>query len=216
MYNFILTASRNDYAFLLAIPVLIVFVQGNPTGIDKPYSNSYSNYAGPIQSSFFSSSSSPPLPAILPKSIADVNFVAVGDWDCSPDTLNTVKNIKSKNPEMILSLGDNSYETTADCWLKIVDPIDEKMKIVIGNHDTESESLLTQYTNHFNLTRQYYSFNHKNVHFLVMSTQLPYQEDSRQYTFVRNDLAHAASDPDVHWIIVSFHKLAYTSMDIRI
>jgi aldose sugar dehydrogenase len=110
MYNFILTASRNNYDFLLAIPVLIVFVQGNPTGIDKPYSNSYSIYAEPIQSdnSFFSSSSSPPLPTILPKSITDVNFVAVGDWDCS---LN--KNLLMNNAPEI------NYKNTNHTGLKV-------------------------------------------------------------------------------------------------
>ena len=120
----------------------------------------------------------------------------------------------TNNPELILALGDFSYKKTADCWLKIVDQIDEKMKIVIGNHDVETESQLSQYMNHFNLTSQYYSFNHKNIHFLVMSTELPYQEDSEQYNFVKNDLNKASSDPNIHWIIVSFHKVAYTSISL--
>src|SRR5688500_13813653 len=59
--------------------------------------------------------------------IPDFNFVAVGDWGCTPNTINTVTNTESRNPELVISLGDFSYEDTGDCWFQIVDPIDEKM-----------------------------------------------------------------------------------------
>lgn len=57
----------------------------------------------------------------------------------------------------------------------IVNLVDEKMKISIGNHEDEynsntSLSLLNQYMYHFGLTKQYYSFNYQNIHFVVMST----------------------------------------------
>ncbi|HYX56645.1 MAG TPA: metallophosphoesterase, partial [Nitrososphaeraceae archaeon] len=135
------------------------------------------------------------------------NFAAAGDWACTSDTINTVKNIIYKNPELILGLGDYSYENTADCWLNIVNLIDEKMKISIGNHEDEynsnsSLSLLNQYMSHFGLTKQYYSFNYQNIHFVVMSTELPLEEGSEQYNFVNSDLANAASDPNVDWIVV--------------
>ena len=35
----------------------------------------------------------------------------------------------SKKVELVLGLGDYSYEDTADCWLDIMEPIDQKMKI---------------------------------------------------------------------------------------
>lgn len=54
----------------------------------------------------------------------DFNFIAVGDWSCNPNTQKVVDNIITKDPELVLNLGDNSYEATADCWLKIVDPLD--------------------------------------------------------------------------------------------
>src|ERR671910_293573 len=38
------------------------------------------------------------------------NFVAVGDWDCIDETEDTVDNIIDKNPELILALGDLSYD----------------------------------------------------------------------------------------------------------
>jgi aldose sugar dehydrogenase len=208
---------RNNSCGLIVLLILTVILNGNFGGIDKSYNSRYID-AEPVQSNsstFSSPSSSPPLsPTTPPQILPDFNFTAVGDWGCTPDTVDTLENILTYNPGMVLSLGDFSYKRTADCWFKIVDPIDEKMKIVIGNHDTETESLLSQYMNHFNLTNQYYSFDHKNIHFLVMSTEIPYEENSEQYNFVKNDLTKAALDPDINWIIVSFHKVAYSSKSL--
>ena len=146
------------------------------------------------------------------QALADFNFAAVGDWGCTSHTIDTVNNILDKKPELVLGLGDYSYnKTTADCWLKTVDPIDEIMKISIGNHDDETSSSLREYMSHFNLTHQYYSFNYQNVHFTVISTELPYEVGSKQYNFINNDLSKAAADPNIDWIIVYYHKLAYTS-----
>ena len=77
-----------------------------------------------------------------------------------------------KNPELILGLGDYSYEPTADCWLELIRPFESKLKIAIGNHDDTSSSLLNQYMNHFGLSKQFYSFDYQNVHFVVMSTEV--------------------------------------------
>ena len=60
------------------------------------------------------------------------NFAIVGDWGCTSDTKKTVQSIEDINPELIFDLGDMSYKTTADCWLKIVDSIDENMKMIVG------------------------------------------------------------------------------------
>ncbi len=138
----------------------------------------------------------------------DFNFVAVGDWGCTDDTRDTLNNILDKNPELVLGLGDYSYENTADCWLKIVKPINDKMKIAIGNHDVEN---LDKYTNDFGLGEQYYSFNHYNIHFIALSTELAYEIDSSQYEFVKNDLSKAVSNPNIKWIVVYFHKQMYAS-----
>jgi hypothetical protein len=64
--------------------------------------------------------------------VSDFNFAAVGDWGCTPNTNNTVNNIVGKNPQLVLGLGDYSYNPTSDeCWFKIVKPIEDKMKIAI-------------------------------------------------------------------------------------
>ena len=54
-------------------------------------------------------------------------------------------------PELVLALGDLSYQNSADCWLKIVSPIVSKIKIVLGEHDHKSSSLLEQFKNLFQL-----------------------------------------------------------------
>jgi hypothetical protein len=146
---------------------------------------------------------------------SDFNFAAAGDWGCSSNTNNTIHSMQSKNPELVLGLGDFSYKNTAGCWLQMVDPIDEKMKIIIGNHESEPLSLLNQYMSHFNLTKQYYSFDYQNVHFIAMSTELSWDKSSSQYKFVKDDLLKASIDPNIDWIVVFYHDLAYTSPSVK-
>jgi 3',5'-cyclic AMP phosphodiesterase CpdA len=155
---------------------------------------------------------------------ADFNFAAAGDWGCNSNTKNTINNIIHKNPELVLGLGDFSYQDSADCWLQRTSQMDDKLKITPGNHDhlnyrggdvyQRSQDRLQQYMTHFNLSRQYYSFNHQNVHFVAMSTEIPYEVSSKQYNFVKNDLQKSASDPDINWIVVFYHRLAYGSPTI--
>jgi hypothetical protein len=159
--------------------------------------------------------------ALNETSPTDFNFAAAGDWNCTPDAKNTVNNIIDKNPELVLGLGDYSYQNNADCWLQLIDPIADKMKIVLGNHDHLiytnttnyyfSPELLQQYMNHFNLSSQYYSFNYKDVHFIAMSTEVPYENGSKQYNFVKSDLQATVSKPNINWIVVFYHRFAYTS-----
>jgi hypothetical protein len=142
--------------------------------------------------------------------LSGFNFAAAGDWDCDINARNTLNNILDKNPELILGLGDYVYGgDSADCWLEIVEPIDDKIKIAIGNHETGA--ILTELMEHFNLTDQYYSFDYQNVHFTVMSDYVSDEIGSEQYRFVQNDLAKAATDPNIDWITVSHHKNAYRS-----
>ena len=175
--------------------------------------NHYAYASSPLASSPYNSSSS-----LLSQQTSatttlteDFNFAAVGDWDCTPDTINTVKNIMKHDPDIVLALGDLSYNKTAQCWFDIINPIADKTKIVFGNHETDSTKKLKDYMEFFGLEKQYYSFNYQNVHFTAMSTELPYEEGSEQYEFVNNDLSKVSSDPNIDWIVVYFHSLAYTS-----
>ena len=145
----------------------------------------------------------------------DFNFAAVGDWGCTADTSTTVKDIQNKDPELVLALGDLSYENTGNCWLDETSSINNKLKIVMGNHDSGDEGdptlLQAQYKNHFGLSNTYYSFDYHNVHFIAMDSNLPYTIDSPQYSFVKRDLISASQNPNIKWIIVYFHHPMYTS-----
>ena len=139
------------------------------------------------------------------------NIVATGDWGCTKNTEATVNNTKSKNPELLLALGDYSYQKTSACWLNIIKPLDSVTKINVGNHDDESDALLHEYLNHFGLSNQYYSYNIKDIHILTMSTEGTFSIGSKQFNFVVKDLENAATDPKIKWIIVNMHVPMYTS-----
>ena len=139
------------------------------------------------------------------------NFAAAGDWACTSKAKDTVKNIIEHDPELVLALGDLSYDSSAKCWLKIIKPVAEKTKIVIGNHEADSSKKLKIYMKSFDLKKQYYSFNYQNVHFLALSTETSYDKGSKQYKFAEKDLEQYITNSSIDWIVVFYHKNAYSS-----
>jgi hypothetical protein len=74
-----------------------------------------------------------------------INIVTVGDFYCNDETEDTIENIISVNPELIITAGDHAKdETSADCWIEMSKEIKDKMKIAIGNHDTEFANIYKQ------------------------------------------------------------------------
>jgi predicted phosphodiesterase len=144
---------------------------------------------------------------------ADFNIAAAGDWGCDSATEDTVDNIITKSPEVVIGLGDNAYEPDVDCWFDIVQPIDDIMKNVIGNHDIEDghlDEILEHYNDDYQ-SEQYYAFSHENVRIIVMSTEVDYNAGSAQHSFVESELEDAAADSSVDWIIVAMHRQMYGS-----
>src|SRR5919112_5999769 len=140
------------------------------------------------------------------------NFAAVGDWGCRSATTDTVNNIVDKKPELVLGLGDYSYENSERCWFKKIQPIDSIMKVSMGNHDRGPK--LIELMKHFGLTREYYSFDYQNVHFIALATESGYLDMStdrakEQLAFVKSDLEKASLDPNIDWIIPFFHRIMY-------
>lgn len=58
----------------------------------------------------------------------DFNFVAVGNQDCTSETKDTIDNILEHDPELVLALGDLSYNDKAKCWLKIIESFADSYK----------------------------------------------------------------------------------------
>jgi hypothetical protein len=141
----------------------------------------------------------------------DTHIVAGGDWHCTPDAAKTVDIAKSLNPQLILGLGDYSSTETESCWVNLSKPVDSITKVTFGNHDNEYDGLANSYLNHYGLSKQFYSFDIKNVHVLTMATEEEFGSGSEQYNFVLNDLRNSANNPDIKWIIVTMHNPVYTS-----
>lgn len=123
-----------------------------------------------------------------------------------------------KNPDLMLALGDLSYEKDGTCWFKLVSPLDSpgKIRIAIGDHDIDPDlSRYKEYLDHFNLTKPYYSFDYQNVHFLAMATGkekvVPFGNTSEQYRFIEQDLKNAYDNETIDWIIVFSFKPLYSS-----
>jgi hypothetical protein len=140
------------------------------------------------------------------------SIAAVGDLGCTSEVSRTVNHINNQSVQLILALGDLSYQReSADCWFDIVAPVDKIMKIALGDQDYRADSVLRQYKTHFNISRDYYSFDYKYVHFVALATEIPYDNNSPQYKFIKNDLEAASQNPDVKWIVVYSYRPQYSS-----
>ena len=142
---------------------------------------------------------------------SNFNFAAAGDFGCNENTEETIDNIVSKNPEIVLALGDLSYAHSAECWIELMEPLEEITMITLGNHDF-SYNRFEEITSHYELDPPYYySFNYGNVHFLSLATdEFDYQENSEQYQFVVEDLKTASSNPNIKWIVAFYHGPIFT------
>ena len=121
--------------------------------------------------------------------------------------------MQNKSPELVLALGDLSYQKSADCWFQMMSPLINKTKMVFGDHEYnfKNSSRLDEYLQRFNLTRQYYSFDYGNVHFLAMSSEVPFEKDSKQYSFISEDLKSATGNKSINWIVAYIYEMLYTS-----
>ncbi|HEY7111174.1 MAG TPA: metallophosphoesterase [Nitrososphaeraceae archaeon] len=144
---------------------------------------------------------------------SDFSLIAAGDWGCDEKAQRTVMNIQNKKPDLVLALGDLSYQKHADCWFDMMGPLLNKTKIAIGDHEYhfKNSSRFKQYVDKFHLVNQYYSFNYENIHFLGMSAEIPFDKNSKQYKFVESDLKSASSNTSIQWIIVFMYELIYSS-----
>ena len=142
----------------------------------------------------------------------NINTVAVGDFYCNDETEDIIEDIISVNPELLITTGDHVKDVkSADCWIEMSETLKDKMKIAIGNHDRDSSKIYKQITRNHNLTSPYYSHNFKNIHFISLSTEHPFEEGSKQYEFIKSDLEKISKNSNIDWIIVHNHKALYST-----
>ena len=140
------------------------------------------------------------------------NFAAVGDFGCSNNAEKTVSNIKGIKPELVLPLGDLSYDKSANCWLDLISPFSNKLSVTLGFHDVnDGVPKLNQYEKAFDFSKPYGSFDYRHVHFLTIASESQYQAGSAQYNFIIEDLKKASENKDIDWIIVTSYGPFYSS-----
>jgi predicted phosphodiesterase len=129
----------------------------------------------------------------------EFNIITAADFGCSLRAQENIKNIEKMNPELVLVPGDLSYKKTAKCWINMTKSLDSKIKIAIGNHEdyeeegAKGEKLKKSLIDHYGLEKSYYSFDYKNVHILVLDTQLELSVDTLQSSAVINETLPAIS-----------------------
>ena len=110
-------------------------------------------------------------------------IIAISDVGCSLRAQENIRNIENLQPDLFFVAGDIANQKNPDCWFHITKSLDKNIKIAIGNHEDKeepqdgSEELIQTYLNHYDLPNSYYSFDHKNLHVLVMDTQKEFSTD---------------------------------------
>src|SRR5215216_5317457 len=132
----------------------------------------------------------------------EFNIIVTADVGCSIRAQENIKNIEKLQPELFLVAGDLSYKKTPDCWFDMTKSLDSKTKIAIGNHDDYEEQGMTgdelkkAYMDHYNLDKSYYSFDYKNVHVLILDTQLELSVDTLASTAVVSEPSSIKENKD--------------------
>jgi Calcineurin-like phosphoesterase len=142
----------------------------------------------------------------------EFNIITAADFGCSLRAQENMKNIEKMNPELVLVPGDLSYKKTAACWINMTQPLDSKIKIAIGNHEDyeeegkKGEKLKKSFMDHYGLDKSYYSFDYKNVHILVIDTQLELSVDTLQSSAVVNETLPALPPAEGKLVHESDHE----------
>lgn len=142
----------------------------------------------------------------------EFNIITAADFGCSLRAQENMKNIEKMNPELVLVPGDLSYKKTAACWINMTKPLDSKIKIAIGNHEDyeeegkKGEKLKKSFMDHYGLDKSYYSFDYKNVHILVIDTQLELSVDTLQSSAVVNETLPAIPPAEGKLVHESDHE----------
>lgn len=152
------------------------------------------------------------------------NFAAVGDWSNNSQTDITAQNIDSKNPEIVLGLGDYAYEENLydiSLWwdqMKMIHD-DEIFVGALGNHDSDEKGdnddnqdedyYLELFQQNSNQSSWTYSFVYNGVLFVAVNTEEEAADREEQRELVRDMLNDSTTNVD--WKVVFFHKPILTS-----
>jgi len=157
--------------------------------------------------------------ATAPTTAQDFSFAAIGDMSVSGSAEANLSEISARNNSFVLHAGDLSYANGNmaywDLWFDQIAVVAAKMLYMpaIGNHEDEDEYGFTSYLGRFALpnNERWYSYDWGNMHVVVLDTESDYATGSSQLTWLDADLASASVDPNIDWIVASFHKPPYSA-----
>ena len=160
-----------------------------------------------------------------------LNIATAADFGINKNSIKTLANIQSSDPEIILLAGDLG-QSTAERWIEYSKIIGkENVYIVLGDGDLPQEK--QKLREYYDLNNDYYSFDYENIHFLAVTpadltlaerargvSQETISNDKMQLDFIRTDLKHANDNPETDFTIVFMHLPMYSSiqypfMDLR-
>lgn len=156
--------------------------------------------------------SDPPNPP-RPRQPGSWTFAALGDYGSGHSPQGEIAgNIAARRPELILTLGDNVYyngteQEFRDKWdgpdqfggLRREFPV----RPSLGNHDVRREPDGVPFFRRFPEldNARFYSFEHKDVHFVSLNSNESLAPGSPQYKWLERDLASSTKD----WNVLYFH-----------
>jgi hypothetical protein len=125
---------------------------------------------------------------------------AAGDW--GPDPSATATTACLQKPDVMLGLGDYSYESGADdkAWFSKMGCLQDRFVGALGNHDVGDADIYSALFGHPSTSNWNFSIDFQDVHVLAINTESP------DIPFISNDLKVQSK-----WKIVIFHKPVYTS-----
>lgn len=161
-----------------------------------------------------------------------ITFAAIGDFgEDNSDHTRVARLIKSWNPDLIITMGDNRYgNSTFDdvigkryCdYLKDVQPgphcnggkaRDNRFFPSIGNHDYDDGKGINEYLRYFSLpgNERYYDFVKGPVHFFAINSDNREPDGFKPSSAQAAWLQAALSASNAAWKVVYFHHTPYSS-----
>lgn len=158
----------------------------------------------------------------------------MGDTGCNERSKANFRNIESRNPELMVTLGNNSMSNSADCWFAMTEPFRTRLVSTLGvfdyglnyptDGDGDNQALANSYYNYFGHKGFFTRIVH-NVGILVWNSAIQRDrhgsggplngtEDPEIIEAVRNNLKELKANPDVDWVIVATSRFSYATNDI--
>lgn len=162
--------------------------------------------------------SAPPNPPI-PERAGSWKFTALGDYGSGHSPQDEIaRNVAAGRPDLIVTLGDNVYYNGLESeFRKKWDPphwfgdLRRNFPVLpsLGNHDVRREPDGVPYFKRFPEldNARFYSFDHKDVHFVAINSTESLAPGTPQYTWLEQDLAASTKD----WNVLYFHHPLYAS-----